>query len=121
MIEAILARGTNGAMGLNGKLPWHSPEDLAWFKQVTMGKVCIAGANTMKTLPSLFGRCVVCDIPGKDPMEIAPAYNNDIIIIGGPKTYARWAPYIQRWHIGVVKYDGPADCWFDPSWVEGYQ
>lgn len=118
MIEAILARGLRGQMGLNGTLPWHDPADLLWFKQMTMGKVLIAGATTMKTLPPLPGRHIVCDSKDLHPLEYLDLYPEGVVVIGGPKTFGRWAPYIQRWHIGVVDYNGPADCWFNPLWLE---
>lgn len=118
-IEAIVAIGNQGQIGLNGELPWYDPEDLKWFREMTMGKTCIVGYNTAQTLPELPGRRVICD--SNAPCEIiiksSQLHSEQVIIIGGAKTYQRWAPYITRWYIGRIDYDGPADSWFDPSWV----
>lgn len=45
-IELIVACGKNGAIGLNGKMPWHLPEDLKHFKQTTMGCPVLMGRKT---------------------------------------------------------------------------
>ena len=51
MINAIVAIGKRGQMGLNGRLPWHDREDLLWFRRKTMGGVLICGAKTLAGLP----------------------------------------------------------------------
>lgn len=38
-LHGILAIGKSGQVGLNGELPWHDAEDLAFFKKQTMGAV----------------------------------------------------------------------------------
>lgn len=50
----IYARGRNGVIGKDGGLPWHLPEDLAHFKQVTMGCPVIMGRKTWDSLPPRF-------------------------------------------------------------------
>jgi dihydrofolate reductase len=59
MIHALFAVDKFGGMGLNGTLPWpHHPEDLAYFKQQTLGHIVVMGRNTWddpkmpKPLPS---------------------------------------------------------------------
>lgn len=41
----------NRAIGINNRLPWNLPEDLAWFKQNTLGKPIIMGRKTWESLP----------------------------------------------------------------------
>ena len=36
-LNLILARARNGVIGLDNRLPWHLPEDLAHFKRTTLG------------------------------------------------------------------------------------
>jgi dihydrofolate reductase len=36
-INLIWAQAHNRVIGLNGKMPWHLPEDLAHFKKTTLG------------------------------------------------------------------------------------
>jgi dihydrofolate reductase len=50
----IMARARNGAVGKDGALPWHLPEDLAHFKQMTLGSPVIMGRKTWDSLPPRF-------------------------------------------------------------------
>jgi dihydrofolate reductase len=50
----IYARARNGAIGKDGALPWHLPEDLAHFKRLTMGCPVIMGRKTWDSLPPKF-------------------------------------------------------------------
>ena len=45
-ISLIAALDENFAIGRNGQLPWHLPEDLRWFKRLTIGKRVLMGYNT---------------------------------------------------------------------------
>ena len=47
-LVAALAR--NGVIGAQGKLPWHLPEDLRHFKQLTLGHPVIMGRRTWESL-----------------------------------------------------------------------
>ena len=49
-LDLIVARGTNGAIGLKGKMPWHLPEDLKHFKETTMGSPVIMGRRTYESI-----------------------------------------------------------------------
>ena len=111
MINLIAAVGEHGQIGLNGNLPWRDSEDLAWFKKLTMGGIVLVGYNTHKTLPPLKGRTVVCS-SGMTPEQVIEIYGSDLWVAGGAKTYAEWMPYIERFYISRIKYDGLADTWF---------
>ena len=50
----IFARARNGVIGKGGGLPWHLPEDMAHFKQITMGRPVIMGRKTWESLPDRF-------------------------------------------------------------------
>lgn len=50
----VYARARNGVIGRNGTMPWHLPEDLAHFKQVTLGAPVIMGRKTWDSLPPRF-------------------------------------------------------------------
>lgn len=49
----IAAIGLNGELGLNNKLLWKSPSDLARFKAITEGYPIIMGRNTFESLPGI--------------------------------------------------------------------
>ena len=52
VLVAALARG--GAIGLGGGLPWHLPEDLRHFREVTLGSPVVMGRRTWESLPARF-------------------------------------------------------------------
>jgi dihydrofolate reductase len=119
----IAAAGRRGQLGLNGELPWHDPDDLAWFRKVTMGHTLVVGYNTAKKLPPLPGRYLRVmgrgDTPEKIMAEHAERGGGDLYIIGGAKTYATWMPHVDRCYINRVNYDGPADTWLPPLFPPG--
>ena len=45
-ISLIAALDENFAIGRKGQLPWHLPDDLRWFKQLTTGKNVVMGYST---------------------------------------------------------------------------
>jgi dihydrofolate reductase len=63
----------NRVIGLNGDIPWRLPEDLAYFRKVTAGKVLIMGRKTFFSLPkALKGRFhLVITRSSQDPQRVA--------------------------------------------------
>ena len=53
-INLVLARAANGVIGKNNALPWHLPEDLAHFRELTSGAPVIMGRKTWDSLPARF-------------------------------------------------------------------
>ena len=51
MLTLIAARDRNGAIGKNNTIPWHAPEDLAFFQRETTGGAVIMGRRTWESLP----------------------------------------------------------------------
>jgi dihydrofolate reductase len=50
--NAILAAiDPNGALGLSGHLPWHEPDDLAFFRQTTLSHTMVMGYETYRSMP----------------------------------------------------------------------
>lgn len=52
-LGAIWAQTFDGIIGRDGKMPWHVPEDLQHFKEVTAGKPVIMGRRTWDSLPGI--------------------------------------------------------------------
>lgn len=50
-LGAIWAQTIDGVIGRDGVMPWHVPEDLQHFKEVTSGKPVIMGRRTWESLP----------------------------------------------------------------------
>ncbi len=46
----IAAVARNGVIGQGNRLPWHLPEDLRWFKDITLNKPLIMGRKTFDSL-----------------------------------------------------------------------
>src|SRR5438045_8660747 len=53
-LGVIYARAANGVIGKGGVLPWHLPEDLAHFKELTLGSPVVMGRKTWESLPPRF-------------------------------------------------------------------
>ncbi|MBO1902113.1 dihydrofolate reductase [Leucobacter weissii] len=67
----VWAEARGGAIGRDGGLPWHLPEDLAHFKRVTLGAPAVMGRRTWESLPERFR-----PLPGRENVVITrdPAY-----------------------------------------------
>ena len=50
MIKHIVALSLDGAIGTANKLPWHIPEDLKRFKELTMNQTIYMGLNTFESI-----------------------------------------------------------------------
>ena len=49
-LALIVAAAENGVIGRNNALPWRLPEDMRYFKRVTMGKPVIMGRKTFESI-----------------------------------------------------------------------
>ncbi|MDO8621986.1 MAG: dihydrofolate reductase [bacterium] len=109
MLTLIAAIAKNGCIGINGKLPWHIPEDFEHFKRHTMGKVVLMGRKTWESLPLKYrplpNRMNIV-ITRQDPEKIPGIFsgaevhdsidaalaahaNDDVYVIGGEQLYAQ--------------------------------
>lgn len=68
-MQAIVALDMNNGMAKNGKIPWHSKKDLAFFKAQTLNNIIIMGLNTFISLPN-------CE-PLKNRLNIVLTRNQD--------------------------------------------
>lgn len=78
LITLILARADNGVIGAAGGLPWHIPEDLRRFKQLTLGRPCIMGRRTWDSLPKK-------PLPGRTNIVVTrnPSFTADGAVVVG--------------------------------------
>lgn len=107
----VAAVGRNGVIGVDGRLPWRIPEDLARFKKLTMGHAIVMGRATFESIGRpLPGRTNI--ILTRDPdwsqsgvevvrsmehaVELAAAREQDVFICGGAEIY-RVALEIADW------------------------
>ena len=106
-ITLIAACAPNRCIGIGNAMPWHLPEDFAFFKAYTMGKPVVMGRKTWESLPKkpLPGRLnIVVSRQAGYQAEGAELVDNlnaalaacggveEIIIMGGAQIYAQALP-----------------------------
>lgn len=64
-VGLVWAQAAGGVIGAEGGMPWNVPEDLAHFKDVTMGAPVIMGRKTWDSLPERFR-----PLPGRENVVI---------------------------------------------------
>jgi dihydrofolate reductase len=116
----------NGVIGMAGGLPWHLPEDLRHFKELTLGHPVVMGRRTWESLGRpLPGRenIVVTRSPGYEArgaavagsLEAALALCADepvVFVIGGNQLFAEAMPIASGLVITEIKRDYEGDTWF---------
>jgi len=55
----------------NGKIPWHFPEDLKRFKNITTGHICIMGRTTFEDIGAMRGEYQGDVLPGRKSIVLS--------------------------------------------------
>ena len=125
----IYARAANGAIGKEGRLPWHLPADLKRFKALTMGSPMIMGRKTFESLPGLLpGRRHIVltrkerwDSTGAEiarsvdeALDLARSTDENIAVIGGAAIFDVFMPLADRIELTEIHRDFDGDV-FMPS------
>jgi dihydrofolate reductase len=111
-VTLIWAEAADRIIGMDATLPWHLPEDLRRFKELTTGSTVVMGRVTWESLPVKFrplpGRrnIVVTRQPSYDApgAEIVPSLedalklggDDDVWVAGGASIYEQALPYADR-------------------------
>ncbi|MFN6270584.1 MAG: dihydrofolate reductase [Akkermansiaceae bacterium] len=113
MLTAVVAMDPNRLIGRDGTLPWHLPEDLAFFKKTTLGHPVLMGRKTFESigrpLPKRRNIVLTRDHDWKhdgvdiihSPSEI-PKTDEKIFIIGGAEIYRALTEQIDEWLVSHV-------------------
>lgn len=114
-ISLIAALDENSAIGRKGQLPWHLPDDLRWFKELTLGKFVLMGYNTAvsvgRALPGrtnlVLTRKHEAPFPGQVTVRsleegLARASGTGLMVIGGGEVYKAALPKAQRLYLTWV-------------------
>ncbi|MCZ2722094.1 type 3 dihydrofolate reductase [Marinomonas sp. 15G1-11] len=132
MLSLIVAMAENRVIGRNNALPWHLPNDLQYFKRVTMGKPIIMGRKTFESI----GR----PLPGRRNIVISRQKNlqfdgvdcvssleeaitlgeniafveghEEVMVIGGAQIYQSILPMVDRLYITHVHSNVEGDAFF---------
>ncbi|MEW6120265.1 MAG: dihydrofolate reductase [Pseudomonadota bacterium] len=125
-ISVIAALAKNRVIGIENRLPWRLPEDLAHFKALTLGHPILMGRKTFESLGRpLPGRtnivitrnrdyrkegCVVAD---SIPAAVALCRDaSEVFFIGGAELYAQVIPLADRLYLTEVDIEAEGDAWF---------
>ena len=142
MLSLLVAVAENNVIGLDNKLLWRIPEDLARFKQITMGKTIIMGRKTFESLPKILpGRHHIVLTNDKnysvDSEQVTVVHSLDEIlnkfsdseeeafIIGGGQIYNLTFPHCSKFYLTkVYRAFDKADTFFPEidysNWKEVY-
>lgn len=112
---AVAAMAANRVIGVDGQLPWHLPEDLRWFKELTTGGTLLMGRVTYdsigKPLPGretiVMSRREGLQIPGvqviRDLSGLREAkIQGEIFVVGGAEIYRAALPYCRDLYLTEV-------------------
>ncbi len=139
-IAMIAAVSRNRVIGVEGKLPWYLPEDLKFFKAVTLHKPVVMGRATFasigKALPNRLNIVVTRDTSFEHPgvrvchdLESALALaddqamiegNEEIMVIGGGEIYQQALSCASRLYLTEIDVEVEGDTHF-PSLDEHWQ
>ncbi len=134
-ISLVVAAATNNGIGKDGKMPWHLPNDMKHFKNVTWGMPVIMGRKTFESLGKVLpgrqnivvsrqagwnqpGTVVVKSID--DGLFVATETDaKEVMVIGGGEVYKALFDRAKRIYLTRVEAEPEADTFFpslDPSW-----
>ncbi|WP_268913103.1 dihydrofolate reductase [Lentilactobacillus sp. SPB1-3] len=91
MISFIWAEDSHGIIGNQGKLPWHLPDDMHFFKQTTMGHPIVAGSRTFhsfnRPLPGRTNYVISSKSDFPDGVQVLPDITSFLSIVSdNPET-----------------------------------
>lgn len=124
MISLLWAMDENRAIGRNNQLPWHLPEDLKYFKRVTMGKPIAMGRKTYdsigRPLPGreniVITRNQGITIEGctviHDVKDLVKRDDEELFVIGGAEIFKEILPFADRLYVTEIREEFEADTFF---------
>lgn len=139
MLSIIVAQAKNGVIGKVNDLPWHLPDDLARFKQLTTGHTVIMGRKTLESImtrihkPLPNRRNIVLTRNSRyepEGVEVAVSVEEvldminqeqEAFVIGGSQVYQAFLPHTDRIYLTQVEADIDGDSYFPalgPEWRE---
>ena len=127
-ISLVVAAATNNAIGKDGKMPWHLPNDMKHFKNITWGMPVVMGRKTFESLGKVLpGRknIVITRQPGwnvegaiavqkiDDALFVAKATDaKEVMVIGGGEIYKILFDKARRIYLTRVDAEPEADTFF---------
>ena len=130
-IVLVAGMARDRTIGLHGKIPWHYPDDMRFFKVVTMGTALVMGRKTLESIGrALPGRDNI--VVTRDPEALAKAQPGvfavasldeaialatkrgakAVSVIGGGEIYEAALPIADAMVLTYVPEDGGGDVFF---------
>lgn len=135
-VSLIAAVAGNGVIGSDNAMPWHLPEDFAYFKRTTMGHPLVMGRRTFDSIGRVLpGRrsIVITRRPDWAHASVEVAHSleealalagpaDEVFVVGGGQVYEQAMPYAHRLLVTEVDAEPEGDVRFpaiDPAqWHE---
>lgn len=127
-LSLIVAVAENGVIGRDNALPWHIPEDLRYFKQVTSGKTVIMGRKTFQSigrpLPNRTNIVITRDpafqaegviLAGSLDDALSKTGGGEAMVIGGSSLFLEALPRAERFYLTEIHRAYEGDVRF-PDW-----
>lgn len=128
MLGLIVAMDENNLIGNGNSLPWYYPEDLKYFKRVTIHKAVLMGYNTYLSIIDRLGK----PLPDRDNFvltyeeelpkggivvtdldAVLEAYKDkELFVIGGKMVYELMLPLVDRLYITRIPGVHEGDVYF---------
>lgn len=121
MINLIAAVGKNLEIGLNNKLIFHIPNDLKYFKKITLNKTVVMGRKTYESIggPLPNRNNVVLTRDKFNANNVETVHNikdvlskKEVFVIGGEEIYREFIPYADNIYLTEVDEARKADTYF---------
>ena len=133
---AIAAMAANRVIGREGKLPWHLPEDLKFFKRTTLGHPVLMGRRTFesilaqlgKPLPGRLNIVLSSTLPPREGVHViknieelvsVPGLTSPVFLIGGAQLYATLLPDCEELLLTHIAQPHEGDAFF-PAYEEQF-
>jgi len=126
-VTLLAAVARNGVIGVDGGLPWHLPDELALFKELTLGHVLVMGRRTFESVGRpLPGRTTVVVTRRPDweaegvlragsvneALALAREVDDEVFVVGGAQVYAEALPATDRLALTLVDAEPEGDTVF---------
>lgn len=130
IILGPVAVSDNLVIGSDNELPWHFPEDLKHFKEITLGKTVVMGRKTYESIINRLGK----PLPGRKNVVISrqanfkvpegvlvfdslekvfeALKNEDLYIIGGEQIFRLALPYAEKIYMTHIHGSFSGDAYF---------
>ncbi len=138
-ISFVVAMDRNRLIGDGDALPWRLPDDMARFKEITMGHPVLMGRKTYESIPDRFrplkGRANIVltrqmnyEAPGClvvhsiDDALAAISPDEELMVIGGAQIFKELLPLVDRLYLTEIDGEYSGDVFFPElnraDWLE---